>query len=170
MPRKLRSAPVSEGAPRPGAGAVLVTLVLVAAMSVQAKALLMEQPFGMRTLSLSAVAGAGALLAALPLAGLAALISRRWRPVVRGGLAALWMLAGFVPATLFAFAVEIRVIEGRVEAESAFELGASDLFWSLFGGMGLFTPTGLAYLLPWPVLAVALAAFLCFYRWPRPPA
>jgi hypothetical protein len=45
-----------------------------------------------------------------------------------------------------------------------------DLFWSLFGGMGLFTPTGLTYLLPWPLLAVAITAFVCFYIWPKPPA
>lgn len=119
---------------------------------------------------LAAVAGAGALMAALPLAGLAQLLSRHWHPILRGGIGALWMATAFVPATMFAFALEIRVIEGRVEADSVTDLGAADLFWSLFGGMGLFTPTGLTYLLPWPLLAVAITAFVCFYIWPKPPA
>ncbi len=132
--------------------------------------MLLEQPLGTRTLILAAVAGTGALMAAAPLAGMAALLARRWRPWLRGGLAAAWMASAFIPATMFAFAVENRVIEGRVEADSVTELGAGDLFWSLFGGMGLFTPTGLRFLLPWPLLAVALAAFVCFYLWPKPSA
>ncbi|MGL4243721.1 MAG: hypothetical protein ACRCTI_21610, partial [Beijerinckiaceae bacterium] len=110
----------------------------------------------------------GAMLAALPLALIARLVASGWPRIVRGGLAALWMLAAFVPATMFAFAVENRIIEGHIEADSVLELGARGLFWTLFGGMGLFTPTGLAYLLPWPLAAVALAAGICFYLWPNP--
>jgi hypothetical protein len=149
---------------------VLAILALTGGAAVLAKALLMEQPFGTRTLLLSAIAGIGALLAAAPLAALAALVARRWRPWLRGGLAALWMGAAFVPGTMFAFAFENRVIEGHVEADSVSSLSAGDLFWTLFGGMGLFTPTGLAFLLPWPLILVAFAAFVCFYHWPKPPA
>jgi hypothetical protein len=157
---------VSEPAPRFGVGTVFAAITLVAGVSVLVKALLLEQPLGMRTLILATVAGAGALLAVLPLATLATLVARRWPRWLRGGLAAVWMAAAFAPATMLAFAIENRMIEGRVEADSVTDLGARDLFWSLFGGMGLFTPTGLAYLLPWPLLMVALTAFVCFYRWP----
>jgi hypothetical protein len=166
----MRSASVSEVGGRTGASAALLVLPVVAGTAVLAKTLLMEQPLGTRTMLLAAIAAMGALLAALPLAGLAALLTRRWRPWVRGGLGALWMAAAFIPATMFMFAIEIRLIEGRIEADSVTDLSVRDLFWTLFGGMGLFTPTGLHYLLPWPLLAVALAAFACFYRWPQPPS
>jgi hypothetical protein len=155
----------AAGAPRwPG---VLLLIVLAGIVSVALRAVQLEQPLSVRIGLLALVAGAGALLAAAPLMLLAAWLARRWRPVLRASLAALWMLAAFVPGTLFAFAIENRLIEGRIEADSVADLGARELFWTLFGGMGLFTPTGLAYLLPWPILVVALAAFLCFYRWPQ---
>jgi hypothetical protein len=158
---------VSDAAPAARGPAGLLALIpLIAAATVLLRIWQLEQPLGLRTALVALVAGAGALLALLPLAGLALLLARRWRPTLRAALAALWMAAGFVPATLFAFAVENRIVEGRIEAGSVTELGARELFWTLFGGMGLFTPTGLAYLLPWPLLAVAATAFLCFYNWP----
>ncbi len=171
----MRSASVSDAAASAsggglGFGGAAFAVTATAAISVIGKALLMEQPFGVRTLLLSAVAATGALLALLPLAALALLMARRWRPALRGALGALWMAGAFVPATMFAFAVENRVIEGHIEAESVADLSATDLFWTLFGAMGMFTPTGLHFLLPWPALAVALAAFVCFYHWPKPPA
>jgi hypothetical protein len=167
----MRSASVSDdrgSRPGPGAGgfAVVIAIAVTAGVSVCLKAVAMEQALSNRTLLLAIVAGAGGLLATLPLALLAAWIASGWRPWLRGALASLWMLGTFVPATLFAFAVENRIIEGHIEADSVTDLGASELFWTLFGAMGMFTPTGLAYLLPWPLMAVALAAFACFTRWP----
>jgi hypothetical protein len=152
----------------PGFVSIVVALAAVAAGAVALKVVLLEQPLGRRTLLLTAVAAGGAILASLPLALLAGMFARSWRPWLRATLAALWMLAGFIPGTLFAFAIENRIIEGHIEADSVTDLGAAELFWTLFGAMGMFTPTGLAYLLPWPVLAVALTAFLCFYHWPAP--
>jgi hypothetical protein len=158
----------AAGGPRLGLVAVIGILAAVAALSVLLKTLMLEQPVSRRTLLLCVIAAAGAGLAALPLAGLARLFAAHWRPGLRASLAALWMASGFVPATMFAFAVENRIVEGHIEADSVLALGAAGLFWTLFGAMGMFTPTGLAYLLPWPALAVASAAFLCFYRWPVP--
>jgi hypothetical protein len=171
----MRSASVSDaGARAPGRAlgfdAVALGVVATAAISVFLKAMLLEQPAGPRTALVALVAATGALLALLPLAGLALLVARRWRPAIRAVLAALWMAAGFAPGTMFAFAIENRVIEGHIEAETVLELGAQGLFWTLFGGMGLFTPTGLAYLLPWPLAAVALVSGICFYLWPNPRA
>jgi hypothetical protein len=171
----MRSASVSEAAvpdaaSRGGIGAPLLILPLVAGASVLTKALLLEQPLSLRTLLLAAVAGTGALLAALPIAGCLAVLARRWRPMLRASIAALFMAGAFIPATMFAFAIENRLIEGHIEAESVTALSARELFWTLFGGMGLFTPTGLPYLLPWPLLAVTATAFVCFYHWPKPPA
>jgi hypothetical protein len=37
----------------------------------------------------------------------------------------------------------------------------------MFSAMGMFTPTGLRYLLPWPLVAVTLMAAILLYRWPR---
>jgi hypothetical protein len=144
----------------------LIAIPAAAALALLAQAMWMEQVIGPRLISLAAVVAAGALLAALAPAALLTLVGRSWPRVPRAALGALTTAAAFVPATMFAFAVEIRIIEGRVEAGSVFDLSAIELFWSLFGGMGLFTPTGLAYLLPGPLLAVSLAAFFCFHRWP----
>jgi uncharacterized membrane protein YqaE (UPF0057 family) len=145
---------------------MLLAIPAAAALGLLVQALFMEQPVGPRTLSLAAVVAVGALLAALPPAAFLVLLGRGWSPWLRSIIGGLLTTLAFVPATMFAFALEIRVIEGRVEADSVADLTANELFWSLFGGMGLFTPTGLRYLLPWPVLAVALATLLCFYHWP----
>ena len=72
-----------------------------------------------------------------------------------------------MPATLFFFAIKIRIIDGRIEADSVTDLQAEELFWSMFSAMGMFTPTGLRYLLPWPLVAVTLTAAILLYRWPR---
>jgi hypothetical protein len=166
----MRSVSVSKAGQRGGISTALVIIPLVGGASVLLRALSLEQPLGARTLMLAAVAAAGALLATTPVVALGALLARRWRSAVRATLGALLTAGAFVPATMLVFAVELRLFEGRVEADSVTELSASDVFWTLFGAMGLFTPTGLHYLLPWPMLAVAVAAFICFYRWPKPPA
>jgi hypothetical protein len=164
---------VSEGAAHGagrsiGFGSVAIGVTMAAAGSVFLRVLSIEQPAGPRTALVVLVATAGALLALLPFAGLVAAIARNWRPAVRAALAALWMAAAFAPATMFAFAIENRIVEGHIEADSVLDLGARGLFWTLFGGMGLFTPTGLSYLLPWPLAVVAFACGICFYLWPQP--
>jgi hypothetical protein len=90
-----------------------------------------------------------------------------WRPWLRAILGGLAVGGLFIPATLFFFALKIRIIDGRIEADSVTDLHADDLFWSMFSAMGMFTPTGLRYLLPWPLIAVAITATLLLYRWPR---
>jgi hypothetical protein len=169
----VRSAFVSDdvaGRRSPPLALLLVAVAATAGSAVFAKALLLEQPASPRIALIATVAAVGAILAFLPLAALARLLARGWAPMLRAALAALWMAFAFMPATMFAFAVENRIIEGHVEADSVLALGARDLFWTMFGGMGLFTPTGLQYLWPWPLAAVALITGICFYLWPQPRA
>jgi hypothetical protein len=47
------------------------------------------------------------------------------------------------------------------------DLRLIEIGWSMFGAMGMFTPTGLRYLTPWPLIAVAAAAALILFFWPR---
>jgi hypothetical protein len=160
--------PRAPSAAQLGLGRLILIITAVAAASVWLRAILqLEEAHSGRLGLVVLIAAAGALLATLPLAASARLLAADWNRALRAGLAALWMGGLFIPAVLFCFAVEIRIIEGHVEAESAFDLAPRELFWSLFGAMGMFTPTGLRYVLPWPAPAVALVAAFCFYHWPQ---
>jgi hypothetical protein len=88
----------------------------------------------------------------------------RWLRAVLGGIGAGGL---FIPASLFFFALKIRIIDGRIEADSVADLRLGEIFWSMFGAMGMFTPTGLRYLAPWPVIAVAALAAIILFFWPR---
>jgi hypothetical protein len=125
------------------------------------------EAFSDRAFLLILIAAAGGFTTMLAVAFAALWFAVPWHPLLRAALGA--PLAGglFVPATLFFFALKIRVIDGRIEADSVTDLGMTELFWSMFGAMGMFTPTGLRYLAPWAALAVCAAAFLILYRWPR---
>lgn len=127
---------------------------------------LREEAASDRTLTLVAIAAMGAFLAGCFVAAVA-LFVRHWPAWLRGPLFGGMSAALFVPATLLCFAVKIRIIDGHIDAESVADMPVVDLFWSLFGAMGMFTPTGLRYLAPWPVLVVGFAATLIFLRWPR---
>jgi hypothetical protein len=169
MPRKKPWASVSD-APASTSGSVLsVALLLscVAATSVLLRIIALEEPVSARTAILALVAAFGAFMTSLVIALLAYWLAARWKPAIRAALASLLIAGGFVPATLFSFAIENRLIEGHVEAESITDLTSIEVFWSMFGAMGMFTPSGLRYLLPWPLLVVALAAAVCFYYWPH---
>ncbi len=141
---------------------------LVAVVAVAMRILAFEEAASDRTVLLLLIAAEGGVAAMLPVAVLALWIAERWNRVLRAVLGGLAVGGLFIPATLFFFALKIRVIDGRIEADTVTNLRAVELFWSMFGAMGMFTPTGLRYLAPWPVTAVGLAAAILFYFWPRP--
>ncbi len=144
-----------------------VVVAAVAAASVLLRALQLDEALSARVLWLAAIACAGgagaAAVAALPLA-----IVRRGGQMPRAlaGAAAVGLI--FVPATLFAFAVKIRILDGRIEGDLADGIASGRIVFSMIGAMGMFTPTGLRYLAPWPTAAVMLAAGLAYWRWPAP--
>jgi hypothetical protein len=146
---------------------VAVLIAVVAVVGVVLRILGFEEPLAGRTLILVLVVAFGAFSSALIVAVLAHWITGGWPAALRAAVGAVLVGGAFVPATLFSFAIENRLIEGHVEAESIADLTSTEIFWSLFGAMGMFTPSGLKYLLPWPLLAVAVAAAVCFYLWPR---
>ncbi|MGL5115260.1 MAG: hypothetical protein ACRC7G_13590 [Beijerinckiaceae bacterium] len=156
---------MSDG-PSPAAiPGVALALALTAAVSMAVAITLRDEAASDRTQLLVAIAAMGAFLAGL-VATFFAFFTRRWPGWLRGPFFGAIAAALFVPATLFCFAVQIRIIDGHIDAESVAQMPVVDLFWSLFGAMGMFTPTGLRYLVPWPVLAVGLVAALIFLRWP----
>jgi hypothetical protein len=159
---------LSEGAARPSLAGVLgvgLALAVTAAVAMAVAIDLREEAASDRTQILVAIAATGAFLAGAFVATVA-LLARRWPRWLRGPLLGAAAVAFFVPATLFCFAVKIRIIDGHIDAETVADLSPKELFWSLFGAMGMFTPTGLRYLAPWPVLAVGLAATFLFLFWP----
>ncbi|MGL4636770.1 MAG: hypothetical protein ACRCWF_12380 [Beijerinckiaceae bacterium] len=162
-------ASVSEARDSSSGSVLGVALLLgcVAVLAVTLRVLFMEEAVSGRTAILVMIAGFGAFMIALFTALLAFWLASRWKPMIRAILAAIIVAGGFVPATLFSFAIENRLIEGHVEAESVMDLTSKEVFWSMFGAMGMFTPAGLKYLMPWPLLAIALAAGICFYHWPK---
>ena len=91
----------------------------------------------------------------LVVAVLALWVAGSWNRWLRAALGGIGVGGLFIPATLFVFALKIRVIDGRIEADSVADLRLGEIAWSMFGAMGMFTPTGLRYLTPWPLIAVA---------------
>lgn len=140
---------------------------MAAALATAVQIVLRDEAASDRTQLLVGITVLGAFLATVTVAVLAHLLTNRWPRLVRALLCAVASAVAFIPATMFSFAIENRIIEGHIEAETVSELTGAELFWTLFGAMGMFTPTGLRYLLPWPMLAVFLAALFLFSRWPR---
>lgn len=149
--------------------ACILLVAFVAGTAVLARVLQLDEALSVRTLWLGLIATeGGALAAAVPALALA-LIPRggsRLRGILGGIVAGL----GFIPATLACFAFKIRILDGRIEGDLAEGIVSGDILFSLIGAMGMFTPTGLRYLAPWPLAAVALTAGFIFSRWPEPRA
>jgi hypothetical protein len=163
----LASAPDSGPTGTLSEGLVLATIAASAAvLALVARVLWLEEALSARTLALMILVAVGTFVVGITAAAISLLLARRWPGWLRAAIAALGVGGGMLPATMFCFAVHIRLIEGHVEAESVTDLSAGDIFWTLFGAMGMFTPTGLTYLVPWPMLATALVTFALFYRWP----
>jgi hypothetical protein len=168
----MRSACVPEPAAGRGAAfrtiAAILAVALTAAAAVTMSALVAEEPLTARVLWLSAIGAEGGAFAAagaaLALGHFACGWSVTRRIVTAGAVAA----ALFLPATLAFFALKIRILDGRIEGELAEEIASGDILFSLIGAMGMFTPSGLRYLAPWPLVAVAIIAGLALG--PRPPA
>ncbi len=146
---------------------VAMLIAAVAAISVILRVLGFEEPLSGRTFILVLIVAFGAFSTALVVALLAHWMTARWHPALRATIGSIMVGGAFIPATLFSFAIENRLIEGHVEAESITDLTSVEVFWSMFGAMGMFTPSGLKYLMPWPLLAVVAAAAICFYLWPQ---
>jgi ABC-type Fe3+-siderophore transport system permease subunit len=149
------------------AAGISLVIGVVAAVSVALRTMALEESASDRTQLLVLIALCGAFLATLPFALLTLWLAQNWNRFVRAFLAALLVAGAFIPATMFCFAFENRIIKGHIEADSLFDLRPVEVAWSMFGAMGMFTPTGLRYLAPWPVLAVFLTAALCFFFWPQ---
>jgi len=160
---------VPEADPSPAAQALIciALLALVAASAVLLRVIAADEPLSQRVALLAAVAAIGAALAAAaPAAALASfrIGSRAARGIAAG--AAMTLL--FVPATLATFAIKLRILDGRIDGDLAEEIVSGEIIYSLIGAMGMFTPTGLRYLAPWPLAVVSLASLLIFSHRPRP--
>ncbi len=171
MLRKMQSACVSDVArgrnTLPQAFGVALAVGVTAALAVALRIVMFEEPVSDRTALLVLIAAEGGFAAMMPVAVLTLWVAERWNRWIRSVLGGLVAGGLFVPATLFFFALKIRVIDGRIEADTVTDLRIGEIFWSMFGAMGMFTPTGLRYLLPWPALAVTIAASLVLFFWPR---
>jgi hypothetical protein len=158
--------PDSAGGTIPQAFALALIVASIAAIGMALRIVALEEPFSDRTLLLILIAAEGAFGAMLTVSVLVLWFAGTWRPWLRAALGGLSVGALFVPATLFFFALKIRIVDGRIDAESVTDLQAGELFWSMFGAMGMFTPTGLRYLISWPLVAVGVTAVILLYRWP----
>lgn len=144
-----------------------VVIAAVAAVSVLVRALQLDEAPSQRVFWLTLIAGEGGALAVTASALSLALI-HRGGPRVRGLAGGIATGLAFIPFTLACFAFKIRILDGRIEGDLADGIVSGEIIFSLIGAMGMFTPTGLRYLAPWPLLAVTLVAGLLFWRWPEP--
>jgi hypothetical protein len=172
MRQKMRLAFVSDLAPGrstlPQAFGAALLVAAIAGLAVILRILGFEEPASDRAILLVLIAAAGGFAAMLCVAVLALWIAEGWNRWLRAVLGGIGVGGLFIPATLFVFALKIRVIDGRIEADSVSDLRLVEIAWSMFGAMGMFTPTGLRYLAPLPVIAVVAMAALILFFWPRP--
>jgi hypothetical protein len=171
MRRKMRSAFVSDLAAGrstlPQAFGAALLVAIIAGLAVALRVFGFEEPASDRTLLLVLITIAGGFGAMLVISVLALWIAGGWNRWVRAILGGIGVGGLFIPATLFFFALKIRIIDGRIEADSVSDLRLGEIAWSMFGAMGMFTPTGLRYLVPWPVITVAVLAAVILFYWPR---
>jgi hypothetical protein len=158
----------ADGTPLEAAGIALALAFLTALVAI-GSVLSLGEAASDRTQSLVAVIGCGAFVAALCSGLLTLWIAGRWNRWLRACLASAFCAGAFIPATLFCFAVQNRLIGGRLNAETLEDLQPLRIVWSMVGAMGMFTPTGLRYLTPWPLLALGTGAAFIFLIWPRKP-
>jgi hypothetical protein len=172
MRRKMQlvfvSDPATGRSTLPQAFGAALLVAAIAGLAVILRILGFEEPASDRTMLLVLITAAGGFGAMLVVSVLALWIAGAWNHWLRAVLGGLGVGGLFIPATLFVFALKIRVIDGRIEADSVSDMRFGEIAWSMFGAMGMFTPTGLRYLAPWPVIAVAVLAALILFFWPRP--
>ncbi len=170
MLRKMQSVFVSDPAKGqstlPQAFGAALIVAAGAGLAVALRILGFEEPASDRTVLLVLITAAGGFGAMLVIAVLALWIAGGWNRWLRALIGGTGVGGLFIPATLFFFALKIRVIDGRIEANSVADLRFGEIAWSMFGAMGMFTPTGLRYLAPWPVIAVTVMAASILFFWP----
>jgi hypothetical protein len=140
---------------------------LVAALALTGRVLELDEAASDRTRAIILIAFAGAFLAMLPLATIRYWLAARWPGWLVLVLGTLLMAGLFAIAMAGSFAIQNRLIEGHIEEDLITGFRLRSLMWSHIGAVGLFTPTGRTYLLPWPLPLVALAAGLILARTPR---
>ena len=160
--------PLSVGTPLEAAG-IALALAFLTVLTAIGSILVLGEAASDRTQSLVTVIGCGAFVAALCSGLLALWVAARWNRWLRACLATAFCAGAFIPATLFCFAVQNRLIGGRLNAETLEDLQSLRIVWSMVGAMGMFTPTGLRYLAPWPLFVLAVGAAAMFLIWPRKP-
>jgi hypothetical protein len=138
-----------------------------AALALAARIIELDEAASDRARVVIALAFCGGFLAMLPLAALRQWLARRWPGWLALALGAVLMGALFAPAMAASFALHNRLIEGHIDEDLITGLRLRSLLWSHIGAVGLFTPTGQTYLLPWPLPLIALAAGLILARAPR---
>jgi hypothetical protein len=152
--------PISEAA---GVGLVIALSTILA---VVARVLQLDEAASDRVQMILLIIGLGAFFSAFFIAIFAGRFAFQWPRLLRAIFGSILVSGLFIPTVMFFFAFENRIIQGNLEP-NALELGRwKDLFWSMFGAMGLFTPTGMRYLIPWPLLIIGLTTALLFYIWP----
>jgi hypothetical protein len=139
---------------------------LAAAVVLTARILQLDEAASDRTRTVIAIAFAGGFLAMLPLATFRHWLATRWPGWLVLILGTLLMAGLFTLAMAGSFAIQNRLIEGHIEEELITGLRLRSLLWSHIGAVGLFTPTGQTYLLPWPLPLIAVAAGLILARNP----
>ncbi len=160
--------PLNPGTPLEAAG-IALGLAFLTSLAVIGRILSLEEAASDRTQSLILVIGCGAFLAGLTTALLTLWITAHWKRWLRAVVASAFCAGAFIPATLFCFAVQNRLIGGWLNAETLEDVNPVRAFWSMVGAMGMFTPTGMRYLVPWPLLVLAAGAATVFFFWPRRP-
>jgi hypothetical protein len=148
------------------AAGVALVIAFLTVLALVGRIILLGEAASDRTQALVLVIGFSAFLAAFVTSLVVVWFAGNWWRWLRAASASLFCCGLFVPAAMFCFALENRIIAGNLEPGAIEDGRLGEIVWSIVGAMGLFTPTGMRYLIPWPLLVMGIAAALIFYRWP----
>ena len=158
-----------EQATRSGYGGeacgIAFAIAFTTIIALLAKIILLDEAASDRTQILLLVIGSSAFLSAFTTALFIVWFASGWNRFVRACAAAFISCGLFIPAAMFCFAIENRIIRGNLEPGAVDDGRIAEIIWSIIGAMGLFAPTGMRYLIPWPMLVMGLVSLLIFYRW-----
>ncbi len=130
--------------------AAAAAVAALAGSLVALRVLELREAFSDRTAGLVVMAAVAAFVTMLTALVVASAVARAWPGWLRASVAAPLIAGGWIGALALVFALHIRILAGHTDSEAFSEGWFREIVGSGIGAMGLATPVGRKYVLPWP--------------------